>query len=599
MAALDPQYLAILKSVLATRFVSFLPALVSGAKPPATDPKQLSRAFSAFALHKLLDLTPKTAAEAVVDDIDDKGIDAIYYEIGSETLYMVQSKLKADAQFQQSDALAFCEGVRLILTRDFDDFNVNVKKRRVEIETALDECSRIKLIVPYTGDGVSKSASDAFQLLFDGEGADEERLEPSVRYFAADDVRTYLLAEQAYKSVNANIDLHKHQKVEEPRVTHYGVARLADLAALHKLEGKALYQRNIRYYLGSTKSDVNRSIKATLSDRPEDFFYLNNGVTAVCDIVEPKGLNNGHRRLKVRGLSIINGAQTVAAAAEFVLQYPDKSIDSAKVMFTLIKATSEGDFGRKVTKSRNHQNPVQIANFASLDESQERLRREAAHLGYEYHYRPEEQPSAAAILASKAISLDEALRALALSQNDPRFPVWVKSEMPRLADSDSNEYKALFSASLSGTTLVNSVLCYRAVKGVLSENEQKAKGQERLIYRNGANVIASIMMKTLRTQTQSAALLQSATLKALISQPLDQLRQEAYEMTRQRLLAVGPLAFFRNVGNVVSILSDLMEKNFGLSADPALPPLRNVVGPAGEYPRKLLISYLVSKAPQL
>ena len=88
MAALDPQYLAILKSVLATRFVDYLPALVSGAKPPATDVKQLSRAFSAFALHKLLDLTPKTAAEAVVDDVDDKGIDAIYYEVRSETLYM-------------------------------------------------------------------------------------------------------------------------------------------------------------------------------------------------------------------------------------------------------------------------------------------------------------------------------------------------------------------------------------------------------------------------------------------------------------------------------------------------------------------------------
>ena len=167
MAALDAQYLTILKSVLATRFVNFLPALVNGAKPPATDMKQLSRAFSAFALHKLLDLTPQTAAAAVVDDIDDKGIDAIYYEVGSETLYMVQSKLKADAQFQQGDALAFCEGVRLIRTRDFDDFNVNVRKRRVEIETALDECSHIKLVVPYTGDGVSKSASDAFQLLFD------------------------------------------------------------------------------------------------------------------------------------------------------------------------------------------------------------------------------------------------------------------------------------------------------------------------------------------------------------------------------------------------------------------------------------------------
>lgn len=42
--------------------------------------KQESRAFSAFALHKILDITPKQASKSVTDDFDDKGIDAIYYE---------------------------------------------------------------------------------------------------------------------------------------------------------------------------------------------------------------------------------------------------------------------------------------------------------------------------------------------------------------------------------------------------------------------------------------------------------------------------------------------------------------------------------------
>ena len=54
--------------------------------------------------------------------------------------------------------------------------------------------------------------------------------------------------------------------------------------ALHEQHGKALYERNIRYFLGSSKSDVNKAIKSTPSDRPEEFFYLNNGVTAVCEL---------------------------------------------------------------------------------------------------------------------------------------------------------------------------------------------------------------------------------------------------------------------------------------------------------------------------
>ena len=80
-------------------------------------------------------------------------------------------------------------------------------------------------------------------------------------------------------------------------------------------------------------------------------------------------------------------------------------------MFTLIKAPADGPFGKRVTKARNHQNPVQTANFASLDENQERLRQEVALLGVTYHYRPE-----ALATDSQSISLDEALRALARSR---------------------------------------------------------------------------------------------------------------------------------------------------------------------------------------
>jgi len=59
MAALEPQYMTILKKVLAERFVPLLPPLLGAAKPEDQAAKQLSRAFSAFALHKLLNITPK------------------------------------------------------------------------------------------------------------------------------------------------------------------------------------------------------------------------------------------------------------------------------------------------------------------------------------------------------------------------------------------------------------------------------------------------------------------------------------------------------------------------------------------------------------
>lgn len=598
MAALEPHYLAILKTVLATRFVPYLPPLLGKVSAADQAAKQLSRAFSAFVLHKLLDITPQAAAASVVDDFNDKGIDAIHYDATTETLYLLQTKLKESEQFKQEDALPFCEGIRLLLKQDFAAFNANVQARKADIESALDSCSHIKLVVPFTGDGISKTASDALQSLLDDEDLDEERLVKQVEYYAASEITRDLLAEQAYAQVHADIALQKHEKVEHPRSTYYGVARLGDLVALHQTHGKALYERNIRYFLGSSNSDVNKAIKTTLHEAPGDFFYLNNGVTAVCDLIEPKATKNGAKKFKVRGLSIINGAQTVASAAEFVRQHPGKNIDDAKVMLTLIKAPADGSFGKRVTKARNHQNPVQTANFASLDENQERLRQEIAHLGFEYHYRPE-----ALATGPTAITLDEALRALASQQHDPRYAVWLKSEPARLANPDSAEYQALFANTLTGAALVNAVLCHRAIRALVVDYERRApaRSQERLIYRHGIHVITAVMMKRLRNRIGAAAVVDVPAMNALLSQAdtLDQLRQQAFSLGQKRLTFEGPLAYFRNQSNVTAFLADLMETHFALTADPAIAPLRNIQTAADVYPRKRLLDYLSSRAPQL
>lgn len=600
MAALEPHYMAILKAVLATHFVPFLPPLLGKANPADQAAKQLSRAFSAFALHKLLDINPQAAAASVVDDFQDKGIDAIHYDASSETLYLLQTKLKESEQFKQEDALPFCEGIRLLLKQDFGAFNANVQNRKAGIESALDSCSHIKLVVPYTGDGVSKTASDALQALLDDEDLDEVRLAKQVEYYTAVEITRDLLAEQAYRPVHIDITLQKSQSIETPRSTIYGIAKLTDLVTLHKDKGKALYERNIRYFLGSNKSDVNRAIKTTLHDDPANFFYLNNGVTAVCDDVAPKGKNptSGARKFKVRGFSIINGAQTVASAAEFVRQYPGRSIEDAKVMLTLIKAPADGPFGKRVTKARNHQNPVQTANFASLDENQERLRQEIAHLGFEYHYRPE-----ALATGPTAITLDEALRALASQQHDPRYSVWLKNEPARLANPDSAEYQALFATTLTGAAMVNAVLCHRAIRALVVDYELRApaRSQERLIYRHGIHVITAVMMKRLRNRIGAAGVVDVAAIGTILSQAdtLDQLRQQAFSLGQQRLRFEGPLAYFRSQSNVTAFLADLMETHFALTADPAIAPLRNVQTAADVYPRKRLLDYLSSRAPQL
>lgn len=597
MAALEPSYMQILHTVLLQRFVPLLPPLLNTSESVVNNnKKQLSRAFSAFALQKLLDITPQAAAASVVDDFNDKGIDAIHYNESTETLYLLQSKIKESEQFKQTDAHTFCEGIRLLIRQDFTAFNINIQNRQAEIENALEACRLIQLVVPYTGSGVSTSAIEALNALLNDESVDTERLVKQVKYYTAQDIISDLRAENAHQSINADITLQNYEKIDNPRTTYYGIAKLADLAKLHQTHGKALYERNIRYFLGSSNSDVNKAIKTTLHESPADFFYLNNGITAVCNSITPRGKKGNLRKFRTLNFSIINGAQTVASAAEFVNQNPSHNIDEAKVMLTLIQASQEHQFGKNITKARNHQNPVQTGHFASLDDNQERLRQEIAFLDFDYHYRPE-----VACTSTRAITLEEALRALALQHNDPRFTAWLKSEPGRLFNPYNPEYKTLINSTLTGTRLVNTVLYQRAIRDLIIQHERSAptNSQERLLYRHGALAIAAVMIKCVRDKIKESTVVDKTAPKLLISQQLDILRQQTLDFWTQQQHQEGPLAYFRNQGNVATFLINLMITHFMLTNDPAIAPLRNIQPTTDSYPHARLFDYLSHRAPQL
>ena len=75
-----------------------------------------------------------------------------------------------------------------------------------------------------------------------------------------------------------------------------------------------LFSANITDYLGSRQSDsnINNGIKRTLKDAPDNFWVFNNGVTVlVHDFRELEEKNK--KFLLVRGMSIVNGAQTTGA----------------------------------------------------------------------------------------------------------------------------------------------------------------------------------------------------------------------------------------------------------------------------------------------
>ena len=101
------------------------------------------------------------------------------------------------------------------------------------------------------------------------------------------------------------------------------VAKLFDIVNLYNQVGTELFERNVRYHIADILN-VESEIQKTLKTHPEDFFNSNNGIAV--QIRKHEDLDTRDEcdiRLNYveRGdLSVINGAQTISAAAEFFFQ---------------------------------------------------------------------------------------------------------------------------------------------------------------------------------------------------------------------------------------------------------------------------------------
>jgi hypothetical protein len=587
---MDDQHFALLKKVLQDDFVQHLPPLLNAGKSAEQQQeKNLSRAFSAFALSSICHVPVSESAKAVIDDFDDYGVDAIFLHSATDTLYLVQAKLKASSQFKQDEALSFCHGIRRLVNQDLDNFNQHLQARRTEIEDAITDCSHIRIVVAHTGEGISLHAKKAIDDLLSGEDHDEERFDKDFEDFDQAKALEALLKTKAVGKINAKLSLQECGKFCEPHLTYFGLARVDDLVALHTAHGSTLYDRNIRSFLG-LRTPINQAIRETLRTQPELFAHLNNGVTMLAEIIEFRGAKKEKKTLNLRGISVVNGAQTIATSARFKDEHKAHDTSAAKVLLTIIKASPSSDLGKQITRARNHQNPVESWNFAALDDLQEVLRCELAVLGLHYIYK------AAAFEGPpdpSRIHIAEAAQALAMLQSNARFPVVVKKSPADLLDTRDPLYSSLFRKGLTGMSLANAVIVNRYIQKQMAIGASQSRDFERLVSMHGNHAAAWVLIKRTTKAIESPKLIDATKLSVELGKPLDDLRQLLEDETR-KLRPIGPLSVFRNLGSALPVLREVSIRAYQLSTDPVVAQKRTQQRTVQE-----LFDYVVSQAPQI
>jgi hypothetical protein len=153
-------------------------------------------------------------------------------------------------------------------------------------------------------------------------------------------------------------------------VTTVGGSWLHDLYHRYKTD---LFSANLRGYLGSRESDsnINNGIKTTAHEHPGNFYVYNNGITALVLDYELGRRLKGGRKLKINGISIVNGAQTTGSLASLA-EAPSRDL---QVAIRFVKAKKDAIVAN-VVRFNNSQNKIQAADFRSTDAIQERLRTE-------------------------------------------------------------------------------------------------------------------------------------------------------------------------------------------------------------------------------
>jgi len=327
--------------------------------------------FIRWFLENIFRLEQGDADDACVDAKHDKGVDAIYVDDSSETIYIVQSKTKTKdkAELGDTDLKEFFGTLQQFDSKkkieDLISETKNEKLKQTLLRTGLSG-----KVDDYDVRGVfisnARANADAMGIMAKLEG---------VELFDADAIAN------AYVDLEADggIKGAYYFDVSDTDVIEYdaggAAARLFLAPALNllKMEGIGdghLFEQNVRLALGNTK--VNRGLRASIKEKAEhkNFPLYHNGINVLCR----KIVSENDERIEVEDYVVVNGAQSLTS----LMAEKSKITDDLKILVKLIETKGDAALSQRITTNSNNQNAIKARDLKSNHHIQQRLKAEVA-----------------------------------------------------------------------------------------------------------------------------------------------------------------------------------------------------------------------------
>lgn len=399
----------------------------------------------------------------VVDGTGDLGLDGIYYNKATRVLYFVQTKLRTNSKgFTEEEANKLVRGVKKLLAGDLKGANRKIVDLNPEVQLALDDINtRAQLLIACSSDAnLGDSVRDILNE-FCREVNDFDEVF-SYKYLGLKEVYSPARLFNRNASVTATIIFDDFCRIKKPQDCLLGVVSGEQIAEMVETHGDRIFDQNVRLTLQS--SEVNEGILDTSKDKPESFFYFNNGLTAICSNFKAPPNAAESKSFEASELSIVNGAQTAGMLARAKFEKADLS--KLRIPFRLISlADAPAGFDESVTRANNSQNSLSSLDFVSLDPRQELIRNELVARGYNYNVKrggARNQDLETIEVRDAAVAL-ACKRSVSLTAQAKRYVsgLW--------QDTESSAYQEIFPEDIGGDEVLTAWTLYNTCQQEISK----------------------------------------------------------------------------------------------------------------------------------
>ena len=379
--------------------------------PGADENKHKSAAFVLLCMSTVLDLSLEECFELLTDGGNDAGVDGLHLgdvEGGEFFVTIFQGKYKikdlsGTANFPENDVQKTLSTVRILFDpRRQVALNEKIAPKIDEVRSLIRDgyIPTVRAVLCNNGEQWTSQVGKRIQ--------EEERQyngQLELRHFNHDAIVQSL---KGTDRIDGDLNLSGKVIVEDMNYMRVLVGRVAvnEIRRLFDEHGDHLLQRNIRRFLGPTNR-VNADIRNTLlrSDKSDKFYFLNNGITVVCDRFDYNAFQSADYQVQLRNMQVINGGQTCRTIQKTLDEGGFFAGADAYVMVRIYQLPEDSDdVIQEITKATNSQNPVDLRDLRSNDEVQKTLTLGLEQLGITYKRQREASVGGTDVVASSTVA---------------------------------------------------------------------------------------------------------------------------------------------------------------------------------------------------